>query len=112
MLGEPERVVQLHTASYPARLVRGTPIASEEKVTGGIYGALTAAGIPPATAAETVGARPASDEEAAELHMRSGVVLTVERVTRDATGRPIELLQIVADPSRTTLVYDPLPLMP
>ena len=30
-------IVQLHTASYPARLVRGTPIAKDEKVAGGIY---------------------------------------------------------------------------
>ena len=110
VLGDPERVVQLHTASYPARLVRGTPIARDEKITGGIYGAFTAAGIIPATAAETVGTRPASDQEAAELRMRGGTVLTVERVTRDTTGRPIELLEIVADPARTTFVYDPLPL--
>ena len=110
VLGDPEQVVQIHTASYPARLVHGTPIAADEKVTGGIYAAFAAAGIPPATASETVGARPASDEEAAELHVRSGAVLTVQRITRDATGRPIELLEIVADPARTTLVYDPLPL--
>ena len=89
MLGDPEQVVQLHTASYPARLVRGTPIAKDAKVTGGIYAAFTAAGIPPATAAETVGARPATDEEAAELHIRGGTVLTVQRITRDAGGRPV-----------------------
>ena len=112
MLGDPEQVVQLHTASYPARLVHGTPIASDEKITGGVYGALTAAGIAPATATETVGARPASDDEAAELHIRGGAVLTIERVTRDSAGRPVELLQIVADPSRTTLIYDSLPLHP
>ena len=112
VLGDPGQVVQLHTASYPARLVHGTPIATDDKVTGGIYAAFTAAGIPPATASETVGARPASDEEAAELHVRSGAVLTVQRITRDAAGRPIELLEIVADPARTTLVYDPLPLAP
>ena len=112
MLGEPEQVVQLHTASYPARLVRGTPIAKDAKVTGGIYAAFAAAGIPPATAAETVGARPASEEEAAELHLRGGAVLTIERITRDAGGRALELLEIVADPARTTLVYDPLPLAP
>ena len=110
MLGDPGQVAQLHTASYPARLIRGTPIARDKKVTCGIYGAFIAAGITPATAAETVGARPATDDEAAELHIRSGDVLTVDRVTRDTTGRPIEYLQIVANPALTTLVYDPLPL--
>lgn len=110
MLGDPERVAQLQTASYPARLVKGTPLVRSEKITGGVYGALAAAGIHPATTAETVRARPASDDEAAELRIRGGTVLTIERVTRDAAGRPVELLQIVADPARTTLVYDPLPL--
>lgn len=110
MLGDPGQVVQLHAASYPARLVRGTPIAQDQKVTGGIYGAFIAAGITPATAAETVSVRPATDDESAELHIRSGDILTVDRVTRDSTGRPIEFLQIVANPARTILVYDPLPL--
>ena len=46
--------------------------------------------VTPATAAETVGARLPTDDEAAELHIRSGAVLTIDRVTRDTTGRPIE----------------------
>lgn len=110
MLGDPSQVVQIHTASYPAKLVRGTPIARDGKVTGGIYGAFLAAGITPASAAETVGARPPTDDESAELHIRNGDVLTVDRVTRDTDGRPIEFLQVVANPARTILIYDPLPL--
>lgn len=111
VLGDPERVVQIHTAWYPARLVRGTPIADETKVEGGIYGALIAAGMPPATADETVGGRPATDDEAAELRVRGGV-LTLERITRDATRRPLEYLRVVANPARVRFVYDSLPLMP
>jgi GntR family transcriptional regulator len=110
MLGDPERVVQLHTSWIPARIARDTPIAKDAKIEGGIYGVFVAAGITPATAAETVGARPATDEETAELRIRGGTVLTVERLTRDTDGRAIELLQIVADPARSVLVYDPLPL--
>jgi len=112
MLGDPEQAVQLHTASYPARLVRGTPMSGDGKIEGGVYGAFTAAGIPPVTATETVGTRPATDEEYAELNLRGNPVLTVERITRDAGRRPIELLQIVADPSRAIFVYDNLPLSP
>jgi GntR family transcriptional regulator len=108
--GDPEQAAQIHTSSIPARLARGTPLASTEKLVGGIYAAMTAAGIRPATATETVGCRAATDEETAELHLRGQSVLTIERVTRDSNDRPIELLEIVANPARTTLVYDRLPL--
>jgi GntR family transcriptional regulator len=104
------QVVQIHTAWYPAWMVEGTPISGERKVTGGIYAALAAAGHLPVTASETVTSREATDEETAELHMRSGAVLVVERVTRDGAGRGLEWLRIVADPARTVLVYDDLPL--
>ncbi|MGA2830625.1 MAG: GntR family transcriptional regulator [Streptosporangiaceae bacterium] len=113
VVDDPEQVVQLHTASYPAKLVRGTPIARDARIDGGVYGAFVAAGIIPATATETVGARPATDEEIAELRLRGQLtVLTVQRVTRDTGGRPIEYLQIAADPARTVLKYDDLPLQP
>lgn len=110
VLGDPEQVVQIQTAWYPARLVRNTPIAEDSKVTGGVYAALTAAGITPATADETVTIRTATADEAAELHMRGGAVLYLERITRDSDGRALEFLQVVADPARTVLVYDSLPL--
>lgn len=106
-------VVQLHTAWYPAALAAGTPLAGRDKIVGGVYGALTAAGHPPLTADESVGARAATAEEAAELRLREGAwVLVVDRITRDAGGTPLELLRVVANPKRTTLVYDGLPLTP
>ena len=108
--GRRRQVVQIHTACYPADIVAGTPIAGTDKVAGGVYAALKAAGIPPVTADETVTARTATAEELAVLDMRDGPVLLVERVTRDVTRRPIEVLRIVADPAHTTLVYDALPL--
>jgi GntR family transcriptional regulator len=113
LAGDPLLVLQLHTAAYPARLVRDTPLAGEGKVIGGVYGALLAAGITPATATETIRYRPATDPEAAELRLRGPAsVLTLERITRDPAGKPIELLDITADPTRTELVYDTLPLTP
>jgi GntR family transcriptional regulator len=39
-------------------------------------------------------------------------VVTVERVTRDQDGLPVELLRVVAAGDRTELVYDDLPLAP
>jgi len=107
---EPEQVVQLHEAFFPARLVAGTPIAEDGKLVGGVYAALAAAGLIPATADETVTARTATPDEIARLYMRGGTVIAVERVTRDANGQPLELLRVAADPARTVLIYDDLPL--
>lgn len=105
--------VQLHTVWYPADLVAGTPLTGREKIVGGVYGALTAVGQRPATADETVSTRTATPEEAAELRLRDGAaVLSVERVTRNASRRPLEFLCVVANPRRTKLVYDDLPLSP
>jgi GntR family transcriptional regulator len=102
--------VQLQTAVYPAALVAGTPIAAPGKITGGVYAALKDAGIPPVAADETVIAREPTREEARDLHLKGRPVLVIDRVTRDATGRPLEALRVVADPVHTTLVYDSLPL--
>lgn len=103
--------VQLQTAWYPAALVADTPLARREKIVGGVYRALASIGYPPAVADETVSCRPATIEEAAELRLReNAAVLVVERVTRTSAGLPIELLRVVADPARTRLVYDGLPL--
>jgi len=104
------RPVQLHSAWYPSTVAAGTALAGDAKVVGGIYAALAEAGRRPVSADETVTVRPAGADEMAELHLRGGSVLVVERVTRDAGGKPLEFLRVVADPARTTLVYDGLPL--
>ena len=104
------QIVQLHTAYYPAALIAGTPLSEDQKVTGGAYAALAAAGLTPVTADETVTTRPAEPDEAAELHLHGGPVLVVDRITRDGAGRALESLRVVADPAHTTLVYDNLPL--
>lgn len=105
-----EQVIQLHEAIFPARLVADTPIAGDGKLVGGVYAALAAAGLTPATADEVVTARTATPEEIAQLYMRGGMILSVERITRDASGRPLELLRVAADPARSVFVYDGLPL--
>ncbi|WP_326822612.1 GntR family transcriptional regulator [Streptosporangium sp. NBC_01756] len=108
------QAVQLDTALYPLALVDGTPVARSGKNVGGIYAALTEAGMVPAVIArQVVGSRPASDDEATQLKLPRGAwVLTVERVTNDAHGRPVELLRFVANPLRVRLLEEGLPLTP
>lgn len=106
-----DQPVQLQSAWYPADLVAGTPLAEPGKVTGGAYGALVAAGRVPTTADEAISTRAAGAEESAELGLREAAnVLVLERITKDRDGQPLELLRVVANPARTTFVYDGLPL--
>jgi GntR family transcriptional regulator len=103
--------VQLQSAWYTEALASEAGLASQAKIVGGVFGALAASGRMPATADETVSCRTSTPEEATELRLReTAAVLVIERVTRDAAGAPLEFLQVVADPARTNLVYDKLPL--
>lgn len=102
---------QIHTAYYPAQLVEGTPLAGQEKVVGGVYATMRAAGIIPTSADESLSARPATSEESAELTLALGSpVLTLDRLTLDQEGRRVEWLRMVIDPTRVQVVYDGLPL--
>jgi GntR family transcriptional regulator len=109
----PDDIVQLQHAWYPRDIAETAGIDTAEKIEGGIYRKLAAAGYQRATASETVAVRMPSPEEAAELHVGGRVsVLTLERVTRDANGRPIEVLRAVAPADRLKFTYDDLPLPP
>ncbi|GLV88026.1 hypothetical protein Slala03_77150 [Streptomyces lavendulae subsp. lavendulae] len=107
----PADIVQIQHAWYPATLAEEAGLDSTGKITGGVYGALTAAGHRPATATETVSARMPTEAEAAQLRIGGRVaVLTLSRLTRDTEGRPLELLRAVAPADRLHLSYDNLPL--
>ncbi|MGW1149430.1 GntR family transcriptional regulator [Streptomyces sp. NPDC002454] len=109
----PDDVVQIQHAWYPAELADAAGIATAEKVRGGVYRALAAAGFTPASISETVAARAPSAGEAARLRIGGKVsVLVVERLTRDATGRALEVLRTVAPADQIRLSYDDLPLAP
>lgn len=109
MLGE--ELHHLQTAWYPIDVADRAGLTRAETVVGGIYGAMTGAGWPPAELDETVSARMPTTTEAAELRIGSGVpLLLVERVTRDRTGRVVELVHITAPADRIELSYDRLPL--
>ncbi|WP_412721310.1 GntR family transcriptional regulator [Streptomyces mangrovi] len=107
----PDDVVQVQDAWYPAAIAEAGGISGTEKVKGGVFRALTAAGITPSTATEEVASRVPTPEEASELRIGGRIpVLTVERVTRDTSGSPIEVLRTVGPADRLRLVYADLPL--
>lgn len=103
--------VQIQRAWYPAVLVEGTPLASSEKVVGGVLRALVAAGFVMQPFTERITAAMPSQEEAAELQSGSAVpLLRIERVLRDSEGRALELLRVLAPADQVELVYDNLPV--
>ncbi|MEU8466227.1 GntR family transcriptional regulator [Streptomyces sp. NPDC029003] len=107
----PDDVVQIQQAWYPAAIAEASGLDRDGKLTGGVYGALTAAGHRPNTASETVGARTPTESEASQLRIGGRVfVLTLERVTRDAAGQPLEVLRAIAPADRLQFSYDNLPL--
>ncbi|MFI6886729.1 GntR family transcriptional regulator [Streptosporangium canum] len=90
-------------------MVASWPVCMKE-----MYYPLDLAESPPVTVVrQLTSARPATDEEAAQLKLSRGSwVLTVERVSRDEAGRLVELLRFVANPLRVRLLEEDLPLTP
>lgn len=105
------RPAQLQAALYPADRFAGTPFADRHLLGTDTYAAMRKLGLMPASFSDSVTARTATPEEAADLRIRPGSpVLVIERITRDEQGTPLELLRIVADPLWTEMSYDELPL--
>ncbi|MGN5392453.1 GntR family transcriptional regulator [Streptomyces sp. JL7001] len=107
----PDDVVQLQLVWYPADLADQTPLGGQDKIVGGVLGALVAAGHAPSAVSERVQSRMPSQEEASQLKISGKVpVVSVTRTTVSADGRVLELLQSTAPADRVELVYDNLPL--
>lgn len=105
-------VVQVQDAYYPAELAAASGLDAPGKVIGGVFGALTAAGLGPQTADETVTARPPTKAEASELGIGERVpVLCIERVVRNGDGQVLEVLRVVGAADRLELHYGGLPLV-
>ncbi|WP_158706081.1 UTRA domain-containing protein, partial [Streptomyces graminis] len=106
-------VVQVQSAYYPLDIATAAGLDRPGKVMGGSLGAMAGAGLSPTEADERVTAWVPSPAEAAALSIGATVpVLRVERVTRDQTGRAIEVVRITGAADRLELVYDRLPLSP
>lgn len=110
MIGSDD-IVQVQHAWYSASLADEIGISGNDKVVGGIFGALTAAGHPPATASERVDSRMPTLSEAVQLKISGKVpVIAVERITKGLDGRALEVLRVTAPADRVQLTYDDLPL--
>lgn len=106
-----DEVLQVQQAWYPAGVALQAGLSSPTKVRGGVYGALTAAGLRPTAVDETIRGRMPTREEADLMRTGTGVpLLTVERITRGADGKPLELLRVTAPADRIEFVYNNLPL--
>ncbi|WP_084597864.1 GntR family transcriptional regulator [Micromonospora chokoriensis] len=104
-------LAQLQESWIPADIAAGTALEHSAKVVGGLYAALTAAGVELATATEEVtGRAPTADEQRRLDLPDAGMVLETWRTTRDRAGRPVELLRSVADARRVARIYDRMPL--
>lgn len=106
-----DQVVQLQYAWYPLDVAEAAGLDQPGKIEGGVYRALRSAGLEAVEADERVVARMPAKEEAEQLGSGASVpVLTIERISRDNTGRALELLRVVAAGDRMELAYDALPL--
>lgn len=106
-----DQVVQFQHAWYPLDVAEAAGLDQPGKIEGGVYRALRNAGLEAVEADERVTARMPTKEEADQLG--TGVtlpVLEIERISRDSSGRPLELLRVVAAGDRMELAYDALPL--
>lgn len=99
------------TVWYPADVAERTGISSPDKVVGGIYAAMVGAGWAPTEVDETIRFRAPSRPETSSLRTTSTSTLAViDRLTRDRTGRAVELLRVTVPTDRIELVYDRLPI--
>lgn len=107
------RPLQLQAAYYPATVAERVPaLAGTERITGGVYGAMTAAGLTPTTAREEVSARSATAAEGERIDVGARApVLTVWRTTY-AAGAPIEAVHAITAAAAVALTYEDLPLSP
>ncbi|MFG2057862.1 GntR family transcriptional regulator [Micromonospora sp. NPDC048930] len=104
-----EDLAQVQESYVLADVAAGTPLAEPGKVVGGLYAALTAAGVDLADATEEVAARlPTSAEQEALGLPDAAWVLETWRATRDRSGRAVEVLHSVSDARRVARVYGDL----
>ncbi|MFK0296901.1 GntR family transcriptional regulator [Streptomyces sp. NPDC090442] len=103
-------VAALHEDWYLVSTAQAAGLNQPEQTEGDVLGLLTAGGIRPSAVEESVSVAPATSDQAAQLGIGpQSPVLTVDRITRDGTGRAIEVARLVGGTHRFRLVYTPLP---
>lgn len=103
-----EGVPVMTAVSYlPADLVAGSPIMQVDTGPGGIYARLADLGYEPKRFREELRSRMPSPEEATRLSMGAGTpVMHIVRTAADATGRVVEVNEMLLDASRFVMEYD------
>ncbi len=102
-----EQVVLLAASYVPEEIADGTAITQEDTGPGGTYARLKEAGYGPVRFEVLVGSRPPTREETSRLGVSSSVpMLTELRTAYDATGRAVEVNEMVLDSTVFTLQFD------
>lgn len=98
----------MSAVSYlPMDIVAGSPITQIDTGDGGIYARLADLGHEPKRFREELRARMPSPEEAAVLGMGAGTpVMHIVRTAADASGRIVEINDMLLDASRFVMEYD------
>ncbi|WP_327088844.1 GntR family transcriptional regulator [Nonomuraea sp. NBC_01738] len=101
------RPVQLATSYFPAVMVDGSAITSQDTGPGGVYARLGDLGLPPAHFTEEVRARMPRPREARLLDLPGGTpIIEVCRTAYTSGGLPIELNEMALDSAAYVLQYD------
>ncbi|WP_214413265.1 GntR family transcriptional regulator [Sphaerisporangium fuscum] len=101
------RPVQLAASYFPAELVAGTAITTQDTGPGGVYARLRDLGHAPAHFTEEVRARMPTPEEARKLGLPAGTpVILVCRSAFSRAGRAVELNMMIMDAASYVLQYD------
>ncbi|MFV2010956.1 MULTISPECIES: GntR family transcriptional regulator [unclassified Micromonospora] len=100
---EDDRPVELADSYYPESVAAGTPLADNRKIKGGAVRVLTNLGLAPHQVSEHVTARRPTDHEQELLDIPADEpLLVLTRISRAATGQPVEYAVMRTVTSRST----------
>ena len=101
------RPVMAASSYLPVELAGGTVMERGDTGPGGVYARLAEGGHRPVRFVERLRCRPGVGEDTARLRLPAGTyVLHIVRTAYDAEGQPVELADMVADPSVYVLTYE------
>lgn len=101
------RAVQRATSYLPTSIVAGSAITEPNSGPGGTYARLADLGHAPARFREELQVRMPLADEATRLGLAAGTpVILIARTAFDATGRPVEVNEMLLDASSYLLQYD------
>jgi GntR family transcriptional regulator len=100
---EDDHPVELADSYYPESMAAGTPLAENRKIKGGAVRVLADLGLTPLQVSEHVTARRPTDQEQELLDIAADEpLLVLTRISRAATGQPVEYAMMRTVASRST----------